>query len=138
MSDLKQVFNKDQERDILGKIVLVKVLRFGSIPTAADIVDKLLSELPNFKKDPKKTALRLIKNDFDSISTIMSETTNLSKADISDLDLASALLVLVSIMEVNGSFLEEYLTPAVAQAVERAQGIMEKQKSKTGFSQSKS
>lgn len=134
MKTLNTIFSIEKEIELGEKKIKIKTLTLGDIPLVADFGYKIATEWSKSKKDTKVVILSLIKNDFNSVVKLIEATTDLGTEDIRKLNLAATAKITSEVLKENGSFLEEFVAPAIQEATNQ---IATAVKMTAGSSQSK-
>lgn len=134
MSELNTIFGTEKKIKIADREISIKTVSLGDLPIVTGIIEKVVSLLPQIKKDQNAAILKFVTTDFDSVIKLLCATTSLSKEEISNLNPAAATLIFSAVIKENSSFLAEHVAPAIKEATK---GFSEAKEKASGSGQSK-
>lgn len=115
MEELNTLFAVEKTVSIFGSDVKIKQISLGDLPKVFELVEPhLKSKELNFKS----IAAVLLKNDFDKVTALISDLTDIDKEKIPTMNMAASADVLANILKENVSFLEAHVVPVIERMTE--------------------
>ena len=110
MEELNTLFAVEKTVSIFGSDVKIKQISLGDLPKVFELVEPhLKSKELNFKS----IAAVLLKNDFDKVTALISDLTDIPKDKVPTMNMAASAEVLANILKENVSFLESHVVPVI-------------------------
>lgn len=128
---LRTIFVEGRDYKITeDKVIKINTISVGNIPVVLNLINKYLDLVPKMKKESDKNAIvmKAIVEDFDSVIKLIEITTDLSKEDIQNLNMAALALIATEVISENADFLYQHVLPAFQKVT---QSLKEKQKTST-------
>lgn len=121
MKELKNIFPPKTKVVFGDQVIEIKSITLKDLPVVAGIAEKVFDKvfglLLSDKKEQDlgleitKEIINILKNDIESLETLLEITTTVEKETIPNLSLEAGLFLLDSVLEVNKDFLSQNVLP---------------------------
>lgn len=131
--ELESIFNVESELEIGKSKIKINTVGMGDIPSIVGVITKVYDILPALN-DPKKrnpAILKFIKDDFESVTSLLLVTTDLTADQIKKLNPAAGALIIAKVIKENASFFAQHVAPILKEAAENAKKEVGSSKSKS-------
>lgn len=118
MESLESLFPVEKELQFGTRVVKIKTVELGNIPTLLKTIDPFLKS-----NNRKETALNMFQNDFESVLKLFEITTDLSTDEIKKMSLAAAMIIFNAVLKENSDFLVEKVIPHLQEMAKSLPGL---------------